>query len=284
MRSVALLPLPVVHALGVLFGKLLWYLPNRQRRTAETNLQLCLPELTPAERKHLVKQNLIETSKTMLEASSLLLWPGQRVLSKIRQVSGEEHWRQALQQGNGAIILTPHLGAWELSGLYMSQHYPMTALYRPSRLGEELDELIRNGRERLGGRYVPTDASGVRSLFQALRNKEVIGILPDQDPDNEGGVFAPFFGQPAYTMVLLSRLAMKYKVPVFLIYAERLFWGRGFNLHFNAVPAAIVEAPLEHSVAVLNQAIEAAIRELPEQYLWSYKRFKTRPEGLARVY
>jgi KDO2-lipid IV(A) lauroyltransferase len=157
-------------------------------------------------------------------------------------------------------------------------------MYRPSRLGETLDSFIKQARERLGGHYVPTDANGVRALFQALRRHEVVGILPDQDPDKESGLFAPFFAQPAFTMVLVSKLAMKYQVPVFLIYARRLPRGRGYALHFEPVAEGIGGADLEESVARLNLAVEQAVRQLPDQYLWSYKRFKTRPPGMPKLY
>lgn len=272
----ACLPLPVVHAIGVMIGWLLCWLPNSPRRIAESNLLRCLPEWNSAERHRLLQQNMRETGKTMLELGPLWLWQGQRVLQLIRSVSGEGAWQSALAQGRGGIAITPHLGAWEVAGLYVASRYPITILYRPSRLG--IDELIRNGRERLGGQAVPTDASGVRALYRALQAGEVLGILPDQDPGREAGLFAPFFGQQALTMVLLSRLAMKYRCPVFLVVAERLSRGQGYALRFDALPSVVGEGPLEASVTAVNAAVEQSVRRIPEQYLWAYKRFKTRPK------
>lgn len=282
LRLLACFPLPAVHGLGVLIGWLLWLLPNEPRRIAAANIALCLPEYDAISRARLLRRNLIETGKAVVELGPLWLWDSRRLFALIEAVEGEETWRSALRQGRGAIVITPHLGAWELAGLYVSAAYPMTTLYRPSRLG--IDPLVRSARERLGARAVPTDNRGVRALFQALRAGEVLGMLPDQDPGPEGGIFAPFFGQPANTMVLLSRLAMKNASPVWLLVAERLSRGRGYRLRFEPLPEMVGCGPLEASVAAVNAAVERAVRRKPEQYLWSYKRLKTRPAGAPKLY
>ena len=266
-----------------MIGWLLWLLPNSQKRIAAQNIRLCFPELDSAAHHRLSRRSLCHNVKTLLELGPLWLWPGDRALQLVRETYGESSWRKVLEN-QGAIVLTPHLGAWELTGLYISGRYPLTALYRPSRLGLEFDTLVLKARERLGGRLVPTDSSGVRRLLHAVRNQEAAGILPDQDPGEEGGIFAPFFGHPANTMVLLSRLAIRCQAPVFIAYAERLPRGRGFHIHFQALPEKIRQEPLERSAMVLNQAIENAIREVPEQYLWTYKRFKRRPPDMPKLY
>lgn len=282
LRLTALFPLPVVHGFAVLIGCLLWLVPNRERQIAAANLALCFPDLERSARNRLLRRNLIETGKAMLELGPLWLWDGARILKLIRETEGEEAFRAAMAEGHGGIVVSPHLGAWEVAGLYASSCHPMTTLYRPSRVG--IDEIIRNGREKLGARTVPTDKRGVRVLFETLKEGRLLGILPDQDPGPEGGVFAPFFGRPANTMVLLSRLVMKTRVPSFLMYAERLAWGRGYRLHIEPLPAAVAEGSLEESVAAVNAAVEQAVRRFPEQYLWAYKRFKTRPPGEPRLY
>jgi KDO2-lipid IV(A) lauroyltransferase len=283
LRLTALLPLPLTHAIGALLGWLLWRIPSAPRRIAARNLALCFPELTPTERDRLLRRNLMETGRGLLELGPLWLWPGQRVLALVRgSVAGEEALAATVRQQRGAILLTPHLGAWEMAGLYYSSRHPLTILYRPSRLG--LDELSVRGRGRVGGKVVATDARGVRALFTSLRNGEILGILPDQDPGEESGVFAPFFGIAANTMTLVSRLALKTGVPVFLTWAERLPRGRGYALHLRVLPEVTAAASLEVSAAALNQGVEAAVRSLPAQYLWVYKRFKTRPPGEAKLY
>jgi Kdo2-lipid IVA lauroyltransferase/acyltransferase len=283
LRLTAALPLPLAHGIGSTLGWLLWRIPNELRRIAARNLSLCFPEMGPAQRDRLLRRNLLETGKLLLELGPLWLWPGARVLGLVRDpVAGEGALSAAVRQHQGAILITPHLGAWEMAGLYYSSRYPLTILYRPSRLG--LDELSLRGRGRLGGQVVATDSSGIRTLVAALRKGEALGILPDQDPGEEGGVFAPFFGIAASTMTLVSRLALKTGAPVFLTWAERLPRGRGFVVHLQKLPEVAGAASLEESVAALNRGVEAAIRALPAQYLWAYKRFKTRPPDAPKLY
>jgi len=277
LRAAALLPLPWAHAMGAFLGWLLWRIPgNTPRMVAERNLSLSFPAASTAERNVLLRRNLQETGKLLLELGPLWFWRGERVLALVRDsVSGEEALAAAVRQKRGAILLTPHLGSWEMAGLYYSSRHPLTILYRPSRLG--LDQASLQGRGRLGGKVVATDASGVRALLTSLRQGEVLGILPDQDPGKEGGVFAPFFGIAASTMTLVSRLALKTGVPVFLTWAERLPHGRGFMLHLRVLPDVTASTSMEESVTAINRGVEAAVRSLPTQYLWAYKRFKTRP-------
>lgn len=278
LRFFSLLPLRVAHALGALIGGWAGLSSNKLRRITRINVGLCFPEWDERDRARLVRRSLVETGKTFTETGALWLWNERRVLSLVTQVSGEHLVKNALAQGRGMILAVPHLGAWEAVGLYCSAHYPITSLYRPPRMSE-LDGMIRQARQRLGATLVPTDAGGIRALYKALEKGEMMGILPDQEPGAGNGIFAPFFGVPAYTMVLLSRLAMKTKATVVFAYAERLPRGAGYHLHFLPAPRAINDGPLEDSVRCVNSVTEECVRALPEQYQWSYKRFRTRPEG-----
>ena len=283
LKLMAGMSLPRVHRLGALLGRGLMAFPNDLRDVARINLQHCFPEWTNAEREQLVLQCLQETSKTALEAGAMWLWPVQRVLPLIRSISGEEVLAAAMAKGKGVIFAAPHLGAWEIVGLYVSAHWPMTSLYRPPRMAT-LGAMIRQGRERAGATLVPTDASGIRSLYKALSRGEVIGILPDQSPERNAGVFAPFFGVQANTMTLLSRLAKKSGATVLMTYAERLPQGEGYQLHFHQVEPAVASDDAVQAATVLNEAIEDCIRQHPAQYQWGYKRFKRRPLGEERFY
>lgn len=283
LRAFAALPLPLAHAVGKLVGWGLILIPNELRRISRINIPLCLPELKLAQQRRLLRASLIESGKTMTEAGALWLWPTSRLLKMVKAASGEEHLRAALASGKGAILAVPHLGAWEMMGLYSSAHYPITSLYRPPRLAE-MDELVRHGRERLGAKLVAADAGGVRALYQTLGRGELVGMLPDQEPGAGNGVFAPLFGIQANTMALLSRLAIKTGAQVIFGYAERLPRGQGYHLHFITAPPAIHQEPLEQSVAAMNAMVEGLVRQRPEQYQWGYKRFRTRPEGEGKIY
>lgn len=279
----AVLPLPVAHAFGTALGWALVIFPNSLRRITAINLAICYPELDTRARTRLARRSLMETGKTIMEMGAMWCWPAPRLLGKMCAVSGLDVADAAQRRGRGVIFASPHLGCWEMAGLYVSSRYPMTTLYRPPRLAA-LENLSREARARLGARLVPTDASGVRALYQALGRGEAVGILPDQNPDPGSGVFAPFFGMPAYTMVLIARLARKTGAALILTYAERLPHGGGYHLHLREAPEGFAGATPEQAGAILNSLIEEGVRAHPEQYQWGYKRFRVRPEGERGVY
>lgn len=278
----AALPLRWNRRIGGLLGWILAYTPNRQRAYSEINLKLCLPELSDRERRHLLRASLIETGKTAVEAGPIWLWPAERLRGLLGEAQGVEAVDAAVRGGRGVIMATPHLGCWEMAGQYCAARWGITSLYRPPRLAA-LDDLIRQGRERLGAQLVPTDARGVRQLYETLAQGRMIGILPDQDP-GRGGVFAPFFGIPANSMVLIGRLARKTGAPVFFCFSERLPGASGYRMHFFPAPAGIDDTDPVVAASAMNRGIETCVRACPEQYQWSYRRFRNRPPGEARIY
>lgn len=284
LRLFAALPFRAAQAIGSAVGLCLAYLPNTLRRITLINLKLCLPEITEQERTRLARRSLIEVGKTLGETANLWMAGADTIHGLVKAKTGEEDARAAYERGRGLLVGIPHLGAWEFLGLYYSaMHYPLNVLYRPPRL-PELQELVTLAREHLGAALVPATPSGIRSLYEALQRGEVVAILPDQEPGRGKGVFAPFFGIEANTMVLMSRLAQKSKAPAFFGYAERLPHGQGFHLHFHQASPAIASDDLRESATAVNALVEKCIRELPGQYQWGYKRFRTRPEGEKRIY
>ena len=207
-------------------------------------------------------------------------------LAKVQPGDGFNLPKTFLDQGKGLIIAAPHLGLWEAGVHYLAKISPVTVLYRPPR-EQILEEIIKSGRSRGGARLVPTTAQGVKMLYQALRKGEMVAILPDQEPKAAGrsaGVFAPLFGQPALTMVLLGRLARKTGAAVIYTYVERLSLGRGYRMHFLSAPDTISHADPAVAAAALNQGIENCVRRCPAQYQWTYKRFNATPVGRGSPY
>lgn len=286
LRLLGALPLPLLHGTGVLFGQLFSLLPNRNRSVTLRNLELCFPEMGERARARLLVQSLQETGKTFMETA--LMWSGsrRRILGLVREVVGEEHLNTAIECGKGVILAAPHLGSWELIGHYIAAgkpNAPITCLYKPPR-SPAVEKAMREGRMHLGVALAPTDSSGVKTLLGLLKRGEVAGILPDQDPLAGNGVFAPFFGIATNSMTLLPRLANKSGATVLVSYAERLSWGRGYRLHFIPCDAEVSAKDPVTAVTALNAAVESAVRACPEQYQWSYKRFRTRPEGEPSIY
>ncbi len=283
LRSFALLPLPANHALGAMIGWLAWLLPTPVKRISRINIDLCLPELSPAERRRLVRRSLIETGKTLTETGPLWFWPGQRIRSLLRGARGTEAIEKALAGGRGVILATPHIGSWEMAGHFAAARWGITSLYRPPRM-PAMEKFVSRGRSTLGARLVPTNTAGIRTLYAELRAGHAVGILPDQEPGQQGGVFAPFFGIEANSMVLLPRLARKSGAPVFFAVCERLPRGRGYRLHFTPAPDGIDDPDPRMAATAMNRGVEACVRALPEQYQWSYRRFRTRPPGEPPLY
>jgi KDO2-lipid IV(A) lauroyltransferase len=280
MRLAAALPLSLVHRFADAVAWIRLRVPNRQRRNSLINISLCYPQWSREQRLQLRDQAVRETSRTFMELPWVWMRPVSQVLGMIRRVSGEEHLRAPRPQG--LIVLSPHLGNWEMAGLYLSGFGPTTSMYRPQ---SYVDEDIRLARERNGANLVPATPGGIKQMLQALRAAEIVGILPDQLPKGDkGAVFAPFFDEPAYTMLLVNRLVRKTGARVVFLFAERLSEG-GYHMH--CLPASDklgAEDPTE-AAAALNQGVERCIAVVPSQYFWSYRRFRKRPpESPGAIY
>ncbi len=266
------LPLGWLHRLGGWMGR------RRQgppRRIVECNLQLCFPALAPAQRAALVDASLAQAGASMLEAFRVWTRP-RSSLGLIRQVEGEEHLSAARAQGRGVLVLAPHLGAWELLNLYLATGGPGGVLYRPPG-NAAFEAAIVRARSALGMAQIRADRNAPRSLIRRFAAGELIGILPDQQPKIGEGVFAPFFDVQALTMTLAQRLSQR--VPTVFGWAERLPDSRGFRLHFKPAPAGLAHPDPIRAATAMNAAIEAWVRDMPEQYVWTYKRFSKRPAG-----
>ena len=279
LKALGCLPLSLLHGGGSLLGTLLWWLPNNLKAVTLRHLELCLPELDEGQRRRLARQSLVQSMQAVLEAPAIWFGPETRLRRWVDVPQARDQLLAASAQG--AIILCPHIGSWELAGMFCAAHGGIASLYKPQK--GVMDELILEGRSRLGAALVPTNAAGVKGLLQQLRGGGKIGVLPDHDPPPGSGEFALLFGIPAHTTVLVSRLAGRVGLPVWFCYAERLSGGRGFSFHLRQAPAGVAETGLA-GVTALNQGIETVIRHLPGQYWWSYKRYRRRPPGGENLY
>ncbi len=275
-------PLWLAHAVGGLLGWLAWGLSATYRRRFHANSALA--GLTPAQRRSAVA----ESGKMVAELPRL--WFGAPVSVRWR---GVEHIEMALAQGRGLLLLTPHLGCFEVTAQAYAQRFgaqsagglpqkPVHVLFRPPKQAG-WRQVVETARERPGLFTAPTTLAGVKQLMQALKNGESVGLLPDQVPPLGMGVWAPFWGQPAYTMTLWHRFARMPNTATLLLMGERLPKGQGYVVHVTPLEqvlgAQVSEVP-EQAAAQLNQAMEWMIRRCPEQYLWGYQRYKQPRKGL----
>ncbi len=275
-RLLAHLPLPVLHAAGTMLGWIIHWSPGRHARRMRDNLfasGVCDPR---ADCGRLLRRAIGESGKAIAELPAVWLRPYASVLKLVR---GTEGWAQldaARAAGRGVILMSPHVGCFEIISLYYAAHHPFTAMYKPPRK-PALAELMHLGRARGQAHLVPTDLSGVRALLAALKRREAIGILPDQVASSGDGVWAPFFGRPSYTPTLAASLQRKTGAAVFFVVAERLRRGRGYRLHVLPLDGELTDDK-RAAAACINRNVEAIIRRFPAQYMWSYNRYK-RPGG-----
>lgn len=269
----ARLPLSVLHRIGAMLGWITYLTSGRYAARLRENLHNSGLTNSEPEMKKLLHANIREMGKGVLELPWVWKRPLEKVVASVQQCHGWEHFEAAHAQGKGVIALTPHIGCFEVIGLYIVTHLPMTCMYRPPRQ-KFLDTLMHEGRERGQMKLAPTDLGGVRQLLKALKKGQVIGVLPDQVPGNGEGEWAPFFGRPAYTMTLIGRLIESSGAAVVMCRSERLPRGKGYALHFSPLSFdAATSIPRQ-----MNAALEEVIRNHPEQYLWSYNRYKV-PRG-----
>ncbi|MFC0676613.1 lauroyl acyltransferase [Lysobacter korlensis] len=256
---------------------------SREARVTGHNLELAYPDLLPAERAQLQQAIVRGTSRQALETLRFWTRPHAENLALIREVHGAELLDAAIARGAGVIIAAPHYGNWELLNQWLAVRTPLAILYAPpeSKVGEAFLNRVRAAHgdaDRVT--QVRAEGTAVRELLRRLKGGGVVGILPDQQPKQGDGEFAPFFGVQALTMTLLGRLASRTGAAVLIAYCERIdARGPQFALHVEAMPQAIGDADVQASVAALNLAVERVARRDPAQYQWTYKRYSLRPPG-----
>ncbi|WP_025916108.1 lysophospholipid acyltransferase family protein [Herminiimonas sp. CN] len=263
-RLLSHLPLSALHALGAALGWLAYLASPSYRRLLSENIRRAGHD---AHRNAAIR----EAGKSILELPFIWCAPQARVLRCVK-VENWELVQSALDAKQGIIFLTPHLGCFEITAQFVATRTPLTVMYRPPRK-DALKPLIEGARARGNLSLAAANLSGVRALFKCLKKGGAIGLLPDQVPQNGEGVWADFFGKPAYTMTLPAKLHQMSGAPILLTYAERLPFGRGYVLRFVPFEETLGGTP-ETQAAAINRAMEQLIARCPAQYFWSYNRYK----------
>lgn len=276
----ARLPLKVLHQIGVMLGWIAFYCsPTYARRLrknlVDARLNRAGQNYSTTEVNAILHANIAEMGKSASELPWVWCRPLHEVLHSVQACPGLEHVEAARARGQGVIILTPHLGCFEIIALYLAERIPMTSMYRPPKLAW-LDQITRLGRGRGQMSLAKTDISGVRALYKALKRGDIIGMLPDQVPTGGEGEWANFFGRPAYTMTLVGRLVESCNAVAMMCYSERLPDGRGYIIHISPLEFNL-NAPVTQQI---NAALEQVIARCPTQYLWAYNRYKV-PQGVS---
>jgi KDO2-lipid IV(A) lauroyltransferase len=276
LRLVAALSLRTVYAIGGFLGRAVYWLSPTYRRRLDENLDLA-GYADAATRRAAIEG----AGRQGLETPWIWKRPRGDLIA-CTSVADMPLVDEAMADGRPVMFLAPHLGCFEVTGQFYAafrpeaKTRPMTVLYRIPRKSI-LRPLVEAGRAADGLRLAPAELRGVRMLMKAMKDRQVVGILPDQVPSRGEGVWAPFFGRWAYTMTLPTRLARQFDAIVFFVYGERLPDGAGYRIHLRRLQEPLTGDPA-HDAAVMNRGLESLIRECPTQYLWGYNRYKV-PAG-----
>ena len=276
MTVTRLIPIRWSRALGKGVGRVLYRFNPRMRRVAIRNLELAYPDWAPHKRRAVARQSVQSTAEIMTEIGPLWSRSWSKT-SAMLTVEGIEAVTEPLASGRGVIVLGPHLGNWELLGMHLATLGDLVALYEPLAL-TRVDQLVHRGRQRTGGRLVPTTPRGIAELVRSVRRGGITGILPDQVPkDIKAGLNAPFFGVECFTATLAYNLIKRSGAAA--VMGAVLRTPTGFRAMYRATEKGVYsDDPLE-ALTTINRGVENLIVGNEAQYQWQYKRFRCRPQG-----
>ncbi len=280
MRILAMLPYRLQLFFGKIIGHLFYRVARYRREIAQTNIALCFPELSPAEQEKLVRKHFHSLGISISE-TAMNWWGSEKKLKKLVTIKNLDNLDNALKQGKGAIILGAHYTTLEISARLFTFYHKFAGSYQKFR-NPLFDQLTYNGRERIFDQVF--DRSDIRKIFRYIKQNNCMWIATDQDTGLENTVFVPFFGQQAATQTAASRMAKVTKAPVVPYVSRRLDNARGYEIEFFPALENFPSGSLEEDAIRTNQFIEDQVRKAPEQYLWVHRRFKTRPEGMPKLY
>jgi KDO2-lipid IV(A) lauroyltransferase len=274
------LPFRVIVAIGNGLGSVLYFLASERRRVGAINVKLCFPEMSDQARSRLLKDHFRMFTRSLIERS-ILWWSKPERINRLIRVEGVEHF-DAIRD-RSAILLTPHFVGMDAGGQWIAQHTDTVCMYANQK-NIYMTELLLKKRARFRNQYLYSRQQGLRPIIKGMRKGMPFIYPPDQDQGVKDGVFVPFFGVPAATMTSVSRIAKMTDAKVVPSITRVLPDGGGYVLTFYS---AWENYPGDDEVADaqrMNEFIEDRVREMPEQYFWLHKRFKTRPEGEERFY
>jgi len=277
------LPLPILQLLGSFAGLLIWLFSAKTGNVIKTNLSLAFPELSQQERAQLVRATAVETGKMIFENFYFWTRPQEKCLAHIKEVEGLELARTLLEKDQGLILVLPHIGNWELLNHFLGKHFALVHMHQPAS-NKAVDQLIQHYRAGTGTQFTAAGTIGIRHQLKSLRRGKTIGLMPDQEPDINTGEFAKFFGVDCLTGELAGKLSAITGARLVTVCCLRRNSGQspgGFKVVFDEIESSRSESS---AAQITNYAIERVVRKAPDQYLWSYKRFRTRPLGQPELY
>jgi len=274
------LPSRLLASIGDVMGDLAFWLIPERRHVTRINLAKCFPEMNPAERERLARAHFRAFFRSFLDRAILWWAPRARVERTVR-IEGLEHLRAL--GGAPAILFAPHFVGLDAGGTRMTCEVNLVSMYANQK-DAKFGELLMRGRSRFGDQRMVSRQEGIRATLAAMRAGRPFYYLPDQDYGRRDAVFVPFFGVSAATVPGLSRIARVAGAKVLPCVTRMFAGGAGYLLTIEPPWDNFPTEDLVADTRRMNEYIERRVLEMPEQYLWMHKRFKTRPAGEARFY
>ena len=281
LRVVSVLPYSWMKNISSVFAYLFYNLAKKRTHIIETNINLCFPEKTAAERQQLARDAFTSTVMAIFEFS-LSWWGAKNKLTRLHRVEGMENLTRALARGKGVILLSSHFTTMEIAGACLCQHIDNLVLTYKRSNNEVLEYFIQSQRLEKSAGLIKHKS--LREILRSIKQGNVVWFAPDQDFGDKDSIFAPFMGIMTSTLLSTQRIAKMTGAPVVPFYGARLDDGSGYVIRLSP---ELEDFPLGddlHDATVINQAIEHQVKQSPEQYLWAHRRFKTRPKGEKDVY
>ena len=276
------LPYPTILALGRLLGRGMYHFMPERRHIAETNLKLCFPDWTEQRRQQVLRENFESNGIALFEMAMAWWWPRKR-LARLAHIDGLTHLQEAAAAGRGVVLMSMHFTTLEIGAALLGQKATIDGMYR-EHANAAFDFVQRRGRERHNADAMAVEREDVRSMLKSMRSGRAIWYAPDQDYGRKASVFVPLFGVQAATVTATSTFARLGKALVIPFTQTRLPDAQGYRLTIHPPLEGFPSRDETADALRINQWVEQAIVQQPEQYMWVHRRFKTRPEGEARPY
>lgn len=261
----AVCPLRINRFIGASIGFISWVINNKDAKIVRQNILLCFPNLDKSQQNILIKKSLVNIGMSITEAPFIWFNSFENNATFVRNRIGIEY----IKNSQPIILLTPHFASFELTARILSMVRDVVFLYKPVKQ-QNIEKWLFKQRNQNNITMVETGYKGIIKLNKHLKGNGLIGILPDQNPGDNGQIIAPFFGIATKTSTLLVKLAKKHNAKIIMCYAMRV--DNGFDLILE--PIDIIEDSIKNSVINMNKSIENLVKKYPEHYLWNYKRFK----------
>ena len=274
------LPFPVIVFIGNALGSSLYYIASDRRRIGTINLKLCFPDMSDKAREQLLKRHFRMFARSLMERS-ILWWSSSERINSLISVEGVEHFEAI--RGKPAILLTPHFVGLDVGGQWIAQRADSMSMYANQK-NPYMTRLLLEKRQRFGRQLLYSRQQGLRPVIRHMRQGISFFYLPDQDQGIKDGMFIPFFGVPAATMTSVSRIAKMTGAMVVPTVTRVLPGSAGYVLRFYQPWESFPSGDEVQDARRMNEFIEERVKEIPEQYFWLHKRFKTRPEGEKKFY